>query len=88
MCEDMELDELREWWVIQLDQKEEAKWGSVERAGEAVWGQALHSCSNHVEWVGIDPERDEKPWMNFYQRNEVARDGLVNVHALEWGSGG
>lgn len=59
------------------------QWGSVERAGEAVWGQVLHSCWSHVEWFGIDPEHDEKPQMNFYQRNEVVGEGLGSVLELE-----
>lgn len=59
------------------------QWDSVERAGEAVWGQGLHRGWSHVEWFGIDPEHDEKPQTNFYQRNEVVREGSGSVLALE-----
>lgn len=45
-------------------------------------GLVLHSCLNHVEWFGIDPEYDEKPQPNFYHRNEVVRDGIIR-----WGCG-
>lgn len=51
-------------------------------------GLVLHSCSNHVEWFGIDPEYDEKPQPNFYQRNEVVRDGVGSgLVIIRWGCG-
>ena len=37
---------------------------------------------NHVEWFGIDPEHHEKLLWNFYQRNDLIRDGLGSVLVL------
>ena len=39
-------------------------------------GSGLAGCLNHNKWFGIDPECHEKPLWNFYQRNDLIRDGL------------
>lgn len=57
--------------------------GELERRS----GWVLHSRLNHVEWFRIDPDCDEKPQPNFYQRNEVIRDGAGSAPMTGWGCG-
>ena len=53
--------------------------------GHGPWRGSLEpgpaGCLNHVEWFGTDPE---KLLWNFYQINDLIRNGLGSVLVLGW----